>query len=113
MIAHTLVTPNISLFVLQHTYALSLHPPYILALRPHHCGAPYVFYSFYLCLHTPTPLQSARDKASALFHSSKGCMLFSSDVTARGMDYPGVTMVLQVVSCGCYSSVTSAMCERY
>ena len=40
--------------------------------------------------------QSARSKASAMFLKESNKILFSSDVTARGMDYPGVTFVLQV-----------------
>lgn len=40
--------------------------------------------------------QSARQKASDKFRSAKKAVLFSSDVSARGMDYPDVTFVLQV-----------------
>ena len=40
--------------------------------------------------------QSARMKASEAFRVAKRVTLFSSDVSARGMDYPGVTYVLQV-----------------
>ena len=40
--------------------------------------------------------QSAREKASAEFRSARASILFSSDVSARGVDYPDVTMVLQV-----------------
>jgi ATP-dependent RNA helicase MSS116 len=41
--------------------------------------------------------QSVRQRASERFRSSKdNAILFSSDVSARGMDYPGVTFVLQV-----------------
>lgn len=40
--------------------------------------------------------QSARTKASAKFLKEDNHILFSSDVSARGMDYPGVTLVLQV-----------------
>jgi len=41
--------------------------------------------------------QSARLKASETFTKSNGpIIMFSSDVTARGMDYPNVTYVLQV-----------------
>ena len=40
--------------------------------------------------------QSARGKASAAFLKQSNQVLFSSDVSARGMDYPGVTLVLQV-----------------
>lgn len=45
--------------------------------------------------------QSARDKASREFREARSAVLFSSDVSARGLDYPDVTNVLQV---GCASS---------
>lgn len=40
--------------------------------------------------------QAARKKASDRFRDVKNAVLFSSDVSARGMDYPDVTFVLQV-----------------
>jgi len=40
--------------------------------------------------------QAARQKASDKFRTAKKAVLFSSDVSARGMDYPDVTFVLQV-----------------
>jgi ATP-dependent RNA helicase MSS116 len=40
--------------------------------------------------------QAARQKASDQFRKAKNAILFSSDVSARGMDYPDVTFVLQV-----------------
>eukprot|EP00522_Entomoneis_paludosa_P013808 CAMPEP_0172445192 /NCGR_PEP_ID=MMETSP1065-20121228/5100_1 /TAXON_ID=265537 /ORGANISM="Amphiprora paludosa, Strain CCMP125" /LENGTH=652 /DNA_ID=CAMNT_0013195991 /DNA_START=30 /DNA_END=1988 /DNA_ORIENTATION=- len=40
--------------------------------------------------------QSARQKASDQFRKSRNAILFTSDVTARGMDYDNVTAVLQV-----------------
>lgn len=40
--------------------------------------------------------QSYREKCSDQFRKGKNVIMFSSDVTARGMDYPGVTFVLQV-----------------
>ena len=40
--------------------------------------------------------QSARTKASKIFRDNTKKILFSSDVSARGMDYPDVTMVCQV-----------------
>eukprot|EP00622_Pseudochattonella_farcimen_P007721 FR743775.1.p1 GENE.FR743775.1~~FR743775.1.p1 ORF type:complete len:410 (+),score=101.64 FR743775.1:82-1230(+) len=40
--------------------------------------------------------QPARDKASAAFRASTNAVMFTSDVTARGLDYPDVTFVLQV-----------------
>jgi ATP-dependent RNA helicase MSS116, mitochondrial len=40
--------------------------------------------------------QGYRTGASERFRVGKGIMMFSSDVTARGMDYPDVTMIVQV-----------------
>ncbi|EMS49513.1 DEAD-box ATP-dependent RNA helicase 25 [Triticum urartu] len=40
--------------------------------------------------------QSARTKVSDEFRRSKGVILVSSDVSARGVDYPDVTLVIQV-----------------
>jgi ATP-dependent RNA helicase MSS116 len=40
--------------------------------------------------------QVARQKASDAFRKADHAVLFSSDVSARGMDYPDVTFVLQV-----------------
>jgi ATP-dependent RNA helicase MSS116 len=40
--------------------------------------------------------QSTRTKKSAVFKQSTNVILFSSDVSARGMDYPDVTFVCQV-----------------
>lgn len=40
--------------------------------------------------------QSARQKASDQFRAAKSAILFSSDVSARGLDYPDVSFVLQV-----------------
>ncbi|GAA5982201.1 hypothetical protein JCM10908_004782 [Rhodotorula pacifica] len=40
--------------------------------------------------------QSARNSAAEAFKVAKGGVLFSSDVTARGMDFPNVTSVIQV-----------------
>ncbi|EGN96192.1 hypothetical protein SERLA73DRAFT_94250 [Serpula lacrymans var. lacrymans S7.3] len=40
--------------------------------------------------------QNARIKSADAFKSATSAVLFSSDVTARGMDFPGVTLVLQV-----------------
>ena len=47
-------------------------------------------------------VQAQREKASAAFRSSSSAILFSSDVSARGVDYPDITLVLQVgVGGGC------------
>jgi len=40
--------------------------------------------------------QSHRDKSSERFRKSKRAVLFSSDVSARGVDYPDVTHVIQI-----------------
>ncbi|CAL6275350.1 unnamed protein product [Bathycoccus prasinos] len=40
--------------------------------------------------------QSARTKAADQFRASKSAVMMSSDVTARGMDFPDVTFVIQI-----------------
>jgi ATP-dependent RNA helicase MSS116, mitochondrial len=40
--------------------------------------------------------QSARTSAAERFRTSSGVIMFSSDVSARGMDYPDITHVIQV-----------------
>ncbi|KAJ3783653.1 P-loop containing nucleoside triphosphate hydrolase protein [Lentinula aff. detonsa] len=40
--------------------------------------------------------QSARTKAAEAFKNAKSAILLSSDVAARGIDFPGVTLVIQV-----------------
>jgi ATP-dependent RNA helicase MSS116 len=40
--------------------------------------------------------QSRRDTVSKVFRESSQSILFTSDVSARGMDYPDVTRVIQV-----------------
>lgn len=40
--------------------------------------------------------QSYRTKTSEKFRRGTNCVLFTSDVSARGMDYPDVTFVIQV-----------------
>lgn len=40
--------------------------------------------------------QTQRDRASAQFRSESKLVMFSSDVSARGVDYPNVTYVVQV-----------------
>ena len=41
-------------------------------------------------------VQPQRTRTSEAFRSAKRGIMFSSDVTARGLDYPDVTLVLQV-----------------
>src|SRR5690606_4856759 len=40
--------------------------------------------------------QAQRTRNSDIFRRSKSAILFSSDVTARGMDFPDVTHVIQI-----------------
>ena len=40
--------------------------------------------------------QAARTKAADQFRASKSAVMMSSDVTARGMDFPDVTFVIQI-----------------
>ena len=40
--------------------------------------------------------QPQRDRASAQFRAEARHIMFSSDVSARGVDYPNVTYVVQV-----------------
>ena len=46
-------------------------------------------------IHSRKP-QSYRTRISKEFKESKGLILVSSDVSARGVDYPNVTLVVQV-----------------
>jgi ATP-dependent RNA helicase MSS116 len=41
--------------------------------------------------------QSARMKACDAFKNGNKCLLFSSDVSARGMDFPDISLVIQVL----------------
>lgn len=40
--------------------------------------------------------QNSRSKAAEMFRKARSAVLFSSDVTARGMDFPDVTHVIQI-----------------
>ncbi|CAN0346857.1 unnamed protein product, partial [Laminaria digitata] len=40
--------------------------------------------------------QGARTRVAEAFRNSKGVIMFTSDVSARGMDYPDVSLVVQV-----------------
>lgn len=40
--------------------------------------------------------QGHRNKVSEKFRNGQGLVMFTSDVSARGMDYPDVSAVLQV-----------------
>lgn len=48
-------------------------------------------------IHSRKP-QSYRTRISKEFKESKGLILVSSDVSARGVDYPNVTLVVQVIT---------------
>ena len=43
--------------------------------------------------------QNYRTRVSDEFRKSKGLILVTSDVSARGVDYPDVTLVIQVTRC--------------
>jgi len=43
--------------------------------------------------------QKQRDAAAAQFAQGTGLLLFASDVIARGLDFPDVTLVVQVGGC--------------
>lgn len=43
--------------------------------------------------------QSARTRVAEAFRNGKGQIMFTSDVSARGMDYPDVSLVIQVGWC--------------
>ena len=47
-------------------------------------------------IHSRKP-QSYRTKVSDEFRKSTGLILVTSDVSARGVDYPDVTLVIQVI----------------
>ena len=40
--------------------------------------------------------QSARTKAADAFRNGRNTIMFTSDVSARGVDYPDVSLVIQV-----------------
>lgn len=40
--------------------------------------------------------QTYRERVSESFRNRKGVIMFTSDVSARGLDYPDVTLVVQV-----------------
>ena len=40
--------------------------------------------------------QSARTKAADAFRAGRNVVMFTSDVSARGVDYPDVSLVIQV-----------------
>ena len=43
--------------------------------------------------------QAQRTRAADQFRAAKRCIMFSSDVSARGVDYPDVSLVVQVSAC--------------
>lgn len=48
----------------------------------------------------PHPLQTHRTRVSDEFRRRLRCVMFSSDVSARGVDYPDVSLVVQVGAAG-------------
>lgn len=60
-------------------------------------------------IHSRKP-QSYRTRISDEFRKSKGLILVTSDVSARGVDYPDVTLVVQVKSLICISYVLADNC---
>jgi superfamily II DNA/RNA helicase len=59
-------------------------------------------------IHSRKP-QSYRTRVSDEFRKSKGLILVTSDVSARGVDYPDVTLVVQVIYVEllpCFNSTT-------
>ena len=67
--------------------------------------------------HSPLPLdfryspQAVRTRTSDEFRSAKRGIMFSSDVTARGLDYPDVTLVLQVSALCCAVLCCAVLCR--
>lgn len=56
--------------------------------------------------------QSYRERVSESFRNRKGVIMFTSDVSARGLDYPDVTQVVQVWRGGSlWLLVTVAQCD--
>ena len=86
-----------------HTHSLT--PFLCFAVRPASCALYSIslstrFLSLLISSLSTTPLphslQAVRTRTSEEFRSAKSGIMFSSDVTARGLDYPDVTLVLQV-----------------
>ena len=53
--------------------------------------------------------QSHRDKVSEQFRNGTNLIMFSSDVSARGMDYPDVTRVIQVLLTGMHMCILTVL----
>ncbi|KAJ3062046.1 hypothetical protein HDU99_005352, partial [Rhizoclosmatium hyalinum] len=106
---HSLVVPMPDLLTATYSLLLSIAAttplPKIIIFFPT-ARTTQLFSELLLALNTPTlpPIheihsrksQSARTKATDLFRASQKGIMVSSDVSARGMDFPGVTHVLQV-----------------
>lgn len=63
-------------------------------------------------IHSRKP-QSYRTRVSEEFRKSKGLILVTSDVSARGVDYPDVTLVVQVINAGLLRPTSSCFCMAY
>lgn len=64
-------------------------------------------------IHSRKP-QSYRTRVSDEFRKSKGLILVTSDVSARGVDYPDVTLVIQVnhfTPFSAFISFTTVICH--
>ena len=53
--------------------------------------------------------QGARTRVAEAFRNGKGVVMFTSDVSARGMDYPDVSLVVQV---SCRFTINSSIEAR-
>lgn len=67
----------------------------IAGLKPEVQGSRHPLYPVQLFIINGTMTQEARTRAASNFRRCSSGMLFSTDVTARGMDFPGVSHVLQ------------------
>ncbi|EPQ66674.1 DEAD-box protein, partial [Blumeria graminis f. sp. tritici 96224] len=67
----------------------------IAGLKPENQGSRHPLYPVQLFIINGTMTQEARTRAASNFRRCSSGMLFSTDVTARGMDFPGVSHVLQ------------------
>lgn len=67
-------------------------------------------------IHSRKP-QIYRNRISEEFKESKRLILISSDVSARGMNYPDVTLVIQVnisiTICCCYTNIKNSFQTSY
>ncbi|CCU80615.1 ATP-dependent RNA helicase [Blumeria hordei DH14] len=67
----------------------------IAGLKPENQGSRHPLYPVQLFIINGTMTQEARTRAASNFRRCSSGILFSTDVTARGMDFPGVSHVIQ------------------